>query len=81
MIVSEPIPQWARNRINELEEDAEKQKIITNKIIKRKKKLERAIIDIKNVLLTHKGSPVEKINEIERIINKIKWVDIDNTPH
>ena len=72
MIVSEHIPQWARNRINELEEDAEKQKIITNKIIKRKKELARAIIDIKNVLLTHKGSLEEQIKEIEEIINKIK---------
>ena len=75
MIVSKPVPAWARARIRHLKEDVEIQKAITNKIIKRKKELNRAVIDIEKVLLTNEGSSEEKIKEIEEIINKIKRVE------
>lgn len=72
MIVSKPIPAWARARINELEGEVEIQKAITTKVIERKKKLHRIVIDIEKVLLINEGSSEEKIKEIEEIINKIK---------
>lgn len=81
MIVSKPIPAWARKRINQLKENVETQEAITYKVIKRKQKLERIVIDIEKVLLRDEGSSEEKIKEIEEIINKINQVDIDNTPH
>ena len=74
----ELVEQAANNKIRQIEEE---QRRIINEMLNRKKELEIAIIDIENVLLTHKGSSEEKINKIEKIINKIKWVDIDNTPH
>lgn len=72
MIVSKPIPAWARRRINQLEENVETQEAITYKVIKRKMKLERIVIDIEKVLLRDEGSPEEKIKEIEEIMNKKK---------
>lgn len=72
MIVSKSVPAWARARIRHLEEEVKIQKAINTKVIERKKKLARAIIDIEKVLLTNEGSSEEKINEIEKIINKIK---------
>ena len=77
-IERELMQQAAENKIRQSEEQTI---IIINEKLERKKKLERAIIDIENVLLTNEGSSEEKIKEIEEIINKIKWVDIDNTPH
>ena len=65
----ELVEQAANNKIRQIEEE---QRRIINEMLNRKKELEIAIIDIENVLLTHKGSSEEQIKEIEEIINKIK---------
>ena len=68
-IERELMEQAAENKIRQ---DEAHTRIIINEMLERKKKLERIVIDIEKVLLTSEESPVEKIKEIEEIINKIK---------